>query len=94
MCLYVTMILDWILFFKAMSLFSTMQLTPANLFNLVGFAFIFSNVESIQFAVAHEIFHKLGKFNKYLGTIHMIKNLYMHFTYEHLYGHHKKVATP
>ena len=24
----------------------------------------------------------------------MIKNLYMHFTYEHLYGHHKRVATP
>lgn len=24
----------------------------------------------------------------------MMKNLYMHFTYEHLYGHHRKVATP
>lgn len=24
----------------------------------------------------------------------MIKNLYMHFTYEHLYGHHRRVATP
>jgi alkane 1-monooxygenase len=24
----------------------------------------------------------------------MLKNLYMHFTYEHLYGHHRKVATP
>jgi alkane 1-monooxygenase len=24
----------------------------------------------------------------------MIKNFYMHFTIEHLYGHHKKVATP
>ena len=24
----------------------------------------------------------------------MSKNLYMHFTYEHLYGHHRKVATP
>ena len=24
----------------------------------------------------------------------MVKNLYMHFTYEHLYGHHRKVATP
>lgn len=24
----------------------------------------------------------------------MIKNLYMHFTIEHLFGHHKKVATP
>lgn len=24
----------------------------------------------------------------------MSKNLYMHFTYEHLYGHHRRVATP
>lgn len=24
----------------------------------------------------------------------MIKNLYMHFTYEHLFGHHRRVATP
>jgi alkane 1-monooxygenase len=24
----------------------------------------------------------------------MIKNLDMHFAYEHIYGHHKRVATP
>ena len=24
----------------------------------------------------------------------MLKNLYVHFTYEHLYGHHRRVATP
>lgn len=24
----------------------------------------------------------------------MIKNLYMHFSYEHIYGHHRNVATP
>jgi alkane 1-monooxygenase len=24
----------------------------------------------------------------------MVKNLYMHFTYEHLYGHHRNLATP
>ena len=24
----------------------------------------------------------------------MTKNLYTHFTYEHLYGHHRKVSTP
>lgn len=24
----------------------------------------------------------------------MSKNLYMHFTYEHVYGHHRRVATP
>ena len=24
----------------------------------------------------------------------MSKNLYMHFTYEHIYGHHRRVGTP
>lgn len=43
--------------------------------------------------IGHEIFHKQGWFNRLLGTIHMSKNLYMHFTYEHLYGHHRRVAT-
>ena len=55
--------------------------------------FIFSNLNAVQFAVAHELFHKPG-FNRWLGTIHMSKNLYMHFTYEHIFGHHRKVATP
>jgi alkane 1-monooxygenase len=51
-------------------------------------------LNAIQFTVAHEIFHKAGSINKILGTLHMSKNLYTHFTYEHLYGHHRKVATP
>lgn len=37
--------------------------------------------------------HKPG-WRRVLGTLHMIKTLNMHFTYEHLYGHHRKVATP
>lgn len=51
-------------------------------------------LSATQFTLAHEIFHKAGSFNKILGTIHMTKNLYTHFTYEHLYGHHRKVSTP
>lgn len=94
MALYATMVMDWLLFFKAMHLFSTVELTFSNTLNLVAFIFIFSNLNAVQFAVAHEIFHKSGTFNRYLGTVHMVKNLYMHFTYEHLYGHHRKVATP
>jgi alkane 1-monooxygenase len=51
-------------------------------------------VGAVSFVVAHEIFHKPGFFNKTLGTLHMSKVLYMHFSIEHLYGHHKHVATP
>lgn len=94
LCLYVTIILDWVLFFKGMNLMAHLQLNALNTFKLAGFLFIFSNLEAVQFAVAHEIFHKPGKFHRYLGTIHMVKNLYMHFTFEHLYGHHRRVATP
>lgn len=77
-----------------MNFFSTFEFTLSSTVNLIGLLFIFSNLNAVQFAVAHEIFHKLGKWNRLIGTVHMSKNLYMHFTYEHLYGHHKRVATP
>ena len=76
-----------------MNIFSTVELNVSTIANVIGMTFIYANMNAVQFAVAHEIFHK-GGFNKYLGTFHMSKNLYMHFTYEHLYGHHKRVATP
>ena len=77
-----------------MSYFSTFEFTLKGTYNLIGLLFVFSNLNAVQFAIAHEIFHKLGFWNRFIGTIHMSKNLYMHFTYEHLYGHHKRVATP
>lgn len=94
MALYATIVLDWVFFFRAMKLFQDFEFTIPNIVNLAAFIYIFSNLNAVQFAVSHEIFHKNGLFNKYLGTIHMVKNLYMHFTYEHLYGHHRRVATP
>ena len=44
--------------------------------------------------IAHEIYHKPGKFYKFIGIAVTFKNLYIHFPWEHLYGHHRKVATP
>jgi alkane 1-monooxygenase len=38
--------------------------------------------------------HKPGRFYRILGTLHMSKLYYMHFTYHHLYRHHVEVATP
>ncbi len=61
---------------------------------MIGLLFINSNLNAAQFAIAHEIFHKNTFFDRFLGTVHMSKLLYMHFTYEHIWGHHKKVATP
>ena len=88
------MALDWFLFFKSLNMFCNMEWTTHNIIQLAGYLFLFSNLNAVQFAVAHEVFHKQGNFYKYLGTLHMSKLLYMHFTYEHLYGHHKRVSTP
>ncbi len=41
----------------------------------------------------YELLHKPG-FKRVIGTLHMVKTLDIHFTYEHIYGHHRKVATP
>ncbi len=60
----------------------------------MGQIFIFCNLQAVQFAIAHEIFHKTNPIDRFMGTIIMSKLLYIHFTYEHLWGHHKKVATP
>lgn len=92
--LYFTAISDWLLFFKVMDIFVAYEFTAFSILNLMGIVFIFSNLESVQFAIAHEIFHKQNFFDRFFGTIHMSKLLYMHFTYEHIWGHHKKVATP
>lgn len=47
------MVLDWLLFFKAMQIFSEVELTFANTIRLSAFIFIFSNLNAVQFAVAH-----------------------------------------
>jgi alkane 1-monooxygenase len=87
-------VIDWVLFFKILSIFAAFEWSFWGFYHMVALIFIFSNFNAVQFAVAHEIFHKPGLFNKVVGTLHMSKNLYMHFTYEHLFGHHRRVATP
>ena len=88
------MVLDWALFFKTMRYFATFELSLYSGFNLIALLFAFSNLNAVHFAVAHEIFHKPNKLDRIVGTLHMSKNLYMHFTYEHVFGHHRRVATP
>lgn len=84
---------DWVVFFYALQYYSTHPLTLSTAFKLFGLVFIVFNLNSAQFAVAHEIMHKPG-WRRAVGTLHMIKTLNMHFTYEHVFGHHRKVATP
>jgi alkane 1-monooxygenase len=56
--------------------------------------FLLFNIGATGFVVAHELFHRSDPIDKFIGTAHMLKNLYLHLTIEHIHGHHKRVATP
>jgi alkane 1-monooxygenase len=43
---------------------------------------------------AHELGHRVNKFEQFLAKILLLTSLYMHFFIEHNKGHHKHVATP
>jgi alkane 1-monooxygenase len=88
------MIFSWGIFFKILKMFSTMELNFDNISFIIGFGFIASNYYTAQFTVSHELMHKPGFFYRVLGTLHLIKFYYMHFTYHHLYRHHVWVGTP
>jgi alkane 1-monooxygenase len=44
--------------------------------------------------VAHELGHRITKFEQILAKLLLLSSLYMHFFIEHNKGHHKNVATP
>ena len=87
------MLMSWAAFFKMMNFFTTVELNKDTFFEYVGVIFIFSNLESVQFAIAHELMHKPGRFYRILATLHMSKLYYMHWTTSHLYYHHANICT-
>lgn len=44
--------------------------------------------------VAHELIHRINQIEQWLGRALLLTTCYMHFAIEHVYGHHKHVATP
>jgi alkane 1-monooxygenase len=44
--------------------------------------------------VAHELLHKDNLVDKLTGMLTLSKCFYMHFVIEHVFGHHRNVATP
>lgn len=44
--------------------------------------------------VAHELGHRVNKYEQFLAKALLSTSLYMHFIIEHNKGHHKNVATP
>lgn len=55
--------------------------------------YILIGLSTTGFLISHELFHKNHWLSKAVGTLHQIKYLYMHFTIEHVGGHHRRVAT-
>ena len=48
----------------------------------------------VGITVAHELIHRSNRFEQWLGRAILLTTFYMHFAIEHVYGHHKHVATP
>jgi alkane 1-monooxygenase len=94
MTLYMAMILSWAANIKLCYIFSTHEITWSDVIPIMGIIFISSNRYSVQFAIAHEVMHKQGRFYRVLATLHMTNLYYTHFTYHHLYRHHQLVSTP
>jgi len=44
-------------------------------------------------SVSHELYHRLKKVDRFFGKLLLTTMMYTHFSIEHVYGHHKNVAT-
>lgn len=47
----------------------------------------------IGITIAHELIHRRKAFEQWLGKALLLPVYYMHFSIEHVFGHHKNVAT-
>ncbi|MEJ6550385.1 alkane 1-monooxygenase [Corynebacterium sp. USCH3] len=59
-----------------------------------GLAWTMGMTSGIGIVAAHELGHKKGSFERWLGKIVLAVPAYGHFYVEHNKGHHVKVATP
>ncbi len=49
---------------------------------------------AVGITAAHELVHRPRRFDRFLGLTLLACVTYMHFRIEHVFGHHKHVATP
>lgn len=89
--IYLFIFMEWVVLFWS---FSYVTRYDISLIQYVFFLLALSHASAIGFLFSHELFHKKDTIGKVVGTMDMLKNLYMHFYSEHLYGHHKNVSTP
>ena len=92
-CLYITILLNWGCFYKILSalIWSLDSLTTLE---IIGHIALYGNLAAMGIIISHEIYHKESSFNKTIGLVNMINTFYIHWTVEHVIGHHRNVATP
>ncbi|KAB1504436.1 alkane 1-monooxygenase [Corynebacterium sp. 320] len=64
------------------------------LWDKLGLAWSMGMTSGIGIVAAHELGHKKGSFERWMGKITLAIPAYGHFYIEHNKGHHVKVATP
>eukprot|EP00499_Haloplacidia_sp_CaronLabIsolate_P005945 CAMPEP_0196772390 /NCGR_PEP_ID=MMETSP1104-20130614/2206_1 /TAXON_ID=33652 /ORGANISM="Cafeteria sp., Strain Caron Lab Isolate" /LENGTH=346 /DNA_ID=CAMNT_0042142525 /DNA_START=80 /DNA_END=1120 /DNA_ORIENTATION=+ len=67
---------------------------PLTSMQLAGLVVGVGIVGGLGINVAHELVHKLDPVDRFLGKLLLTSVFYGHFAVEHVYGHHKRVATP
>ena len=89
--IYLTIMIDWVFMIWAVYEINT---TEKGLLYKLGVFLVSFTLQGSSFTLSHEVFHKLNKWERMLGTFNLSKSLYMHFFIEHNEGHHKNVSTP
>lgn len=76
----------------AVDRFATTPLTAVERIGLI--ASVGTVTGGIGLTYAHELIHRPGRFELGLGDVLLALVTYPHFAIEHVYGHHRHVATP
>ena len=76
----------------AASVVAAGHLSPIELLGVTLSTGIVAGTIGITFA--HELVHRPGRFELALGESLLASTSYAHFAIEHVYGHHRRVATP
>ena len=92
---YTWIVRAWFPVQMAAMIFALWQLMNADLSVLEYVGIILSTgiLGGTGINVAHELMHRTNKFDKALAELLTWSVTYTHFCVEHIYGHHKKVAT-
>lgn len=60
----------------------------------IGLMMGVGTISGFGIGCVHELFHRPQKLDWYLGVGSLVFSMYPHFWIEHVYGHHRNVATP